>query len=403
MESAFAKISIKAKLNKMSQSRTFDETLKVLKQLESSRGSDYVWTRDELAQVAPYYNGTPKRFNISLYIEKFIQRNQVPERKRTSSANRYNIIEQEPMSLGTAVRTLFHAVCPHPARYYNDEGIIDFDSYNADLGIWLTTVSTTWIQMQDTEHSSDCSCCISFRMLATNYEDMLKSILSDAEYHVKRVSKNTICRWASGLSADSAKEGLENLVIIGKALLTGQDDSRISDLTDLSSELSDAQTGEPSVSSWIPESKKEEMRYDEQIGEEIDEPTPTQRQRRIAPRPLDTVIEVSDIEDVLTLAITEAQIVVHVRIPKVSYTDVGRNEICEYSKTFFRQLVKVKAKLSILELLGQQARTRRVKQMHKAYRTTTSNLNAMLSGTQAVYTTRSRKKQRLLMLHGDET
>lgn len=386
----------------MSSKREAEETLKVLKELEHTRDLDYVWTRDELAQVAPYYHGSPKRFNISQYIRHFISRTRELHPEPSSSHSRFNLIDEQPMNLKTAVMELFHAICPHPARYYDENGAIDFVEFQSDLGIWLTTITATWRSMQNTDHDSDCECCINFKMLATNYEDMLKNLLSPEEYFEKRVAKNTISRWASGLSSQGAKEGLASLVQIGKSLLAGQEHSMISDLTDASSELSDAEEGEAFNVTYISEQSKFEMRSEEKFQEEEQQKKTFYRRRKEARRPLDQVIEMSDTNGILTLAITEVGVAVQVRIPTRGYTDVGRNEICNYAKIFFQQLVKVKGKLSILEMLGHQAKLRKIKQLDRAYRRSKGALQSLLTGTQTVYTTRSRKRRRRLMLHGDD-
>ena len=202
-------------------------------------------------------------------------------------------------------------------------------------------------------------------MLATNYKEMFQRSMSDEDYFSKRVAKNAIRRWASGISSDGAKEGLASLVKIGKALLSNADDSDVSDLSDYSSELSDAQDGEASKVTHISEEQKSEMRFAQEIGLDVEESLPINRKRKIATRPLDTVSEMEDRGGVLTLAITEVDKAVHVRIPKKSYTDVGRYEICNLAKNFFRQLVKVRSLMAAYQLRAPESMARQIRKWNR--------------------------------------
>ncbi|KAJ3635070.1 hypothetical protein MTP99_008005 [Tenebrio molitor] len=103
----------------------------------------------------------------------------------------------------------------------------------------MAEVTTVWIHLKDTQHHSDCLCCITFRRLATNYENMLKQAMSNYEYEEKRVLVNDI-RWVADVQGSSAKEALSNLKRVARATLTGEDDSCISEMTDDSSNISSA-------------------------------------------------------------------------------------------------------------------------------------------------------------------
>lgn len=383
----------------MTSLREEQEALNVLRQLERTRGPNYIWSREEIARVAPHYGGSPRRFNISMYIKLHIARTPaLHEPEASTSGSRMNIVDDEFVSLETAVRTVFHAICPHPIRYYTNEGAIDFDKYNVDLGIWLTTVSSIWLTMQDTQHDERCKCCINFRMLATNYTEMFQRSMSKDDFLEKRVAKNSIRRWASGISSGGAKEGLASLVKIGKALLSDAQDNDVSDLSDHSSELSDAQDDETSVLTHISEEEKGEMRFLREIFPDEDQPLPTSRRRKIARRPLDTVSEMKDRDGVLTVAIPEIGKAIQVKIPRTSYTDIGRNEICDLAKIFFKQLIKVKAMMAIHQMRGRSGMLRQIRRWEKEYQNTRLLLKPMLEGTQNVYITRSQKRKRGKML-----
>ncbi|CAH1366708.1 unnamed protein product, partial [Tenebrio molitor] len=109
----------------------------------------------------------------------------------------------------------------------------------------MAEVTTVWIHLKDTQHHSDCLCCITFRRLATNYENMLKQAMSNYEYEEKRVLVNDI-RWVADVQGSSAKEALSNLKRVARATLTGEDDSCISEMTDDSSNISIIST-QPSI------------------------------------------------------------------------------------------------------------------------------------------------------------
>jgi hypothetical protein len=141
-------------------------------------------------------------------------------------------------TLQAAVLEIFHAVCPHPTRYMTQDRL-NLDEDKADLAIWMAEVTTVWIHLKDTQHHSDCLCCITFRRLATNYENMLKQAMSNYEYEEKRVLVNDI-RWVADVQGSSAKEALSNLKRVARATLTGEDDSCISEMTDDSSNISSA-------------------------------------------------------------------------------------------------------------------------------------------------------------------
>lgn len=386
---------------KMTSYREEIETIKVLRQLERTRNSDYVWTREELAKVAPHYNGSPQRFNISQHIQSCIRFAEAKRYGPSTSGSRTNIIDDDVMSLDMAIRTVFHAICPHPVRYYGANREINFEEFNVDLALWLSTVSATWITMQDTQHDNQCKCCVSFRMIATNYKEMFQRTMSEDDYLNKRVAKNAIRRWASGISSEGAKEGLESLVKIGKALMSNAEDDDVSDLSDYSSELSDAQDGEASKITHISEEQRSEMQLEREMESDTETPLPVNRKRKIATRPLDTVIELEDRGGILTLAITEVDRAVHVRIPKQSYTEIGRCEMCNLAKNFFRQLIKVRSLMATYELRTPESMIRQIRKWDRAYYKGLSMLRVTKEEKETVYITRSRKRVRANALHND--
>jgi hypothetical protein len=197
-------------------------------------------------------------------------------------------------TLQAAVVEIFHAVCPHPTRYMTQDRL-NLDEYKADLAIWMADVTTVWIHLKDTQHHSDCRCCITFRRLATNYENMLKQAMSNYEYEEKRVLVNDIRRWAADVQGSSAKEALSNLKRVARATLTGEDDSCISEMTDDSSNISSASASDttsvistqPSITLVHEQEEQSTQSSDEE--EEKETPITRLRQRKSVPRPIDEV------------------------------------------------------------------------------------------------------------------
>lgn len=378
----------------MTSRKEAEDTLATLQQLNEVRGPNYEWSREEIAEVAPYYRGSPKRFNLPLYIQLYISRTPALREEASTSQSRENIIDEDPISLDAAVRIVFHAICPHPVRYYDRRGNVNFDEFNADLGIWLTMVSSIWMNMEDTQHDDQCKCCINFRMLATNYQEMFKQTMSKDEYLDKRVAKNAIRRWASGISSDGAKEGLASLVEIGKALLSSTDNQKISDLSDYSVNPSNIHDDEASNTTAVSEEYRREQRPDQGSRPDIDKLSPTDKERESASRPLNIISEIGDRDGVLTLAIPEIDKVVQVRIPQTSYTDVRRNEICKLAKIFFQQLIKVRAIMAVFKMRGRMKAMRRALKWDRARIRNLLQMQFSADEECDVYRPPSRKRQK---------
>jgi hypothetical protein len=126
---------------------------------------------------------------------------------------------------------------------------------------------------------------------------------SSEEFHVKRVSVNTIRRWAAGISEESAKETLASLKVIADALLSSTENSFISELTTDSttdsSVLSDTEQDEGRLST-TPSVKVSQQRRNLKIDESSEKSTSNKeesqiqpmvrmRRRKIAIRPVDKV------------------------------------------------------------------------------------------------------------------
>jgi hypothetical protein len=222
--------------------------LEALEKLVSERPSSYKWSGDEVKRIAP----TPQ--------------SNLP-------------------TLQAAVVEIFHAVCPHPTRYMTQDRL-NLDEYKADLAIWMADVTTVWIHLKDTQHNSDCRCCITFRRLATNYENMLKQAMSDYEYEEKRVLVNDIRRWAADVQGSSAKEALSNLKRVARAILTGEDDS--SNISSASaSDTTSVISTQPSITLVHEQEEQSTQSSDEE--EEKETPITRLRQRKSVPPPIDEV------------------------------------------------------------------------------------------------------------------
>lgn len=171
-----------------------------------------------------------------------------------------------------------------------------------------------------------------------------------------------ITRWAAGLSSEGPREAMRSLNSVGRAILNGDDNSMISDLTDDSSHLSDADDETGTISTEIEEEYGNRL-YDMQMVEDEIQTSPSKRLRfrKSASRPLDTIVEISDLGGILALAVPEIGVAVQVSVPTTGYNNVGRGAICEYAKTFIKQVIKAKQILSIYSISSRKAQLRRIK------------------------------------------
>ncbi|XP_046598800.1 uncharacterized protein LOC124294987 [Neodiprion lecontei] len=217
----------------------------------------------------------------------------------TRSKRRRAINQQEiryRMSI-QAVRTLFHAACPHPIHYRDDEsGEYDTKRFMMDLQIWISLILAMWITMSDTMREYTCECCISLRQAATNYEDKLKMIMTHKDFHAKRVSKSTIIGWAEGISTDGAKQVFDDLKDLFEAIIMAKSDPRIEELTTDFSAVSDMSVSSDDDTKAQEQSiLKDELKADDEHGEtsqiveehqNSEEVAMAKRKRKAVPRPI---------------------------------------------------------------------------------------------------------------------
>lgn len=335
-----------------------------LLKLESNRGSSYVWRTDEVRRVAPKYGGSAKRFRPSMYAENVRQRTLKPlEEKLRTLRGRQTIDEdvtrfQEPkMSLQRAVVSIFHGSCP---RLYRtpDMNQDDIAQYEAELKLWMVSITATWRNFSSTSHQEDCTCCITFKTLATNWQDMLERALSAEEYHLKRVAANDIIEWAKTISSESNKDALQSLHAVAESILKRQEDARLSDVTTDSSNMSDEKDGRISVmgeTQW--KAERENHKFEEDSDEELTErPVKRLRTRASTTRSLSKVYELSRIMDEVTYAIPEIGKTASVSIRNLS--PVERHVLCTYFRLFFEQLLKVNSATHAIALMSDKEKIR---------------------------------------------
>lgn len=316
------------------------------------------------------------------------------------------------MDIKRAVMELFHMHCPHPTRYVTDEGQIDVKSFEADLKIWMSATTATWISFKNTDHDKDCTCCIAFRQVATNYDDFLKLLLSEEELYHKRVARNQIIRWAEAVQSQTGSESFKMMLEVGKSLLQGETHGRISDITTDSSNMSDTSDTEGKISveteiQYAQHNKDERIMLAEYDSSESDTQHSTKsseksdsratlkrlRRRKTAKRPLDTIIEISDISNEITNAIPSLGKAVRILV-KHDEKGPGRSEFCTYIQIFLKQIIKTKEKFSLWDILSYKKRLQIHQSHHKKYKTIERRLDILLDERGVKYTTRSAKRRR---------
>lgn len=221
------------RLEKLQQELTQrQEEIGKLRMYATTRRVGHVWTTYELQVYAPYYRGGARKFDWQLYIDRQLSLHIAPIERRIASITsnlkpevtaRFKEVkrsEEEARELASAVRKLFHVACPHPIHFRSESGEIDIKSFESQLKHWVSAITAVWRAQHDSGHRTSCECCLTFRGLATNYEDMCQAVLSEDDYNIKRVDTQTIVRWANALSDEQHDSAFRDLLAMSEVLET---------------------------------------------------------------------------------------------------------------------------------------------------------------------------------------
>lgn len=383
--------------------------VKQLEELAEKRSSAYKWNDDEVRRVAPYYKGKTQSFNLRTYIQQVKERDVLPKERQILKLNEHvaqtsTRYQETKMNIIMAVRNIFHLSSPNYTLYMKPEGF-DNERFLIDLKIWIAHVTAIWICMDDTEHGTDCTCCVKFSRLATNWDFEIQRTMSEYTFSEKQVTKNEIIRWAEGISTKDAKSGYESMISIGKAIIAQKENKRLSNMTTDSSVMSD-ETSELGCISTTTEAEYQEQLFDQRIEKSISDEssdemneekrTPKRmRYRKRAQKELETVFEIDTTENIIKYAIPEVRQVATLEI--LTNNILGKQGIIKYQKNFFQQLLKINSAMSSAILLPKVEQAKYFKKKHIAAKRIQANLTRSLHAVRPVYTTRSRKKAREIL------
>lgn len=188
------------------------------------------WTKEDIDKYAPYYHGRASKFDPLLYVNNQFSQYIEPLKRRIKSLETtlqekhvQTFQESENQAerarkFAQAIRKIFHVACPHPLHYRDENGDIDVKGFTKDLQIWVATITSVWKVQADSGHEAHCECCITFRRLATSYDDLCSAVLGHHEFTNKRVSIDTIMRWDNALSDENRASALRDLKAIGETI-----------------------------------------------------------------------------------------------------------------------------------------------------------------------------------------
>lgn len=384
--------------------RALEEEIGQLERLNAQRPSNYAWNRAELIKVAPYFKGSPTKFSLSRYIQTLTTRDLAQAKTelerlsqiKTSNEPRF----QEPtMDLKQAVMMIFHVSSPNLMAYYGPEGF-QVDAFKQDLTIWIAHVVTIWDCMDATYHDSDCTCCITFRKLATSWDDQIQLIMTKTDYEDKRVSKHEVLRWGAAISSTSAQEAFNSVAQIAQALISNKKHPRLSSETTDSSEMSDALSDEPGTSSVTPEQRifEEEENLRIMQTDSDDEPETSQtvkkviRRRKIKPRSISHVEELPAYGNDVTFMYADIGRTITVEVNPQD--QIGRTGLIKYVKNYFLNLIKTRSVMATYDLMSADQQRRVFVKGIRVARKRKKDLPHYLAQIRSQYTTRSRKRRR---------
>lgn len=395
------------------------DELRQCERLLEERTDLWHWTTEEIRKFT-HFKGARDRFNMRQYIKILTDNYLIPATREVEAiksempktrAQTSMATEQRQMDMFEATNTIFRAACPHILHYRVGFGQnFDIKKYEDELCIWAASVATIWKLLDATSHI-DCQCCFSLQSILPNHHDIVRRLMTDEEFSDKLVNRNTIYRWAQEIDCLDARVAFDSINNIAASLLNKEENAQISELTEESSNISDASPNREGVVSMTSETRWAEaaLEKDDALLSSSAESTENDtslnggtsgqvythkhlRKRRHAPMPLNCVLETYDRHGLLELTIPELGKVITIFIPEGAG---NRSYLCRYARTFFQTLLIAQATMAVRRLSDDTRRKKEYTAQHLKVNERLTDLKFRLSHSpRHKYTSKARKRRR---------